>query len=67
MVAQGLTDLVGNQKQYIGERYERMLTGTLLAVPNIGIGTYYAIAQSSSVGKYQDVVAAVLAGEEASK
>ncbi|WP_373071385.1 hypothetical protein [Sulfurimonas sp.] len=65
--AQALTTLVGNQKQFIGERLARMTKGTLLAVPNIGIGTYYAFSQSSSIGKYQDIVAAVLAGEEASK
>lgn len=65
--AQFLSSLVGNQKEFIGERYERMAVGTLLAIPNIGIGMYYAGSQSSSVGKYQDIVAAVLAGEEASK
>ncbi len=63
--AQLLTNLVGNQKEFIGERYERMLVGTLLAIPNIGIGTYYAISQSSSIGKYQDIVGAVLDGAEA--
>jgi hypothetical protein len=65
--AQVLTNLVGNQKEFIGERYARMLTGTLLAIPNIGIGTYYAFSQSSTAGKYQDIVAAVLAGAEAQK
>ena len=65
--AQALTNLVGNQKEFIGERYKRMAVGTILAIPNIALGTYYAISQSSSVGKYQDIVGAVLAGEEATK
>ena len=67
MLAQGLTTLVGNQKQYIDERYRRMLVGSLLALPNITLGTYYAVSQSSKIGKYQDIVNAVLDGEKAGK
>ena len=67
MLAQGLTTLVGNQKQYIDERYRRMLVGSLLALPNITLGTYYAVSQSSKIGKYQDIVNAVLDGAKAGK
>ena len=63
--AQALSSLVGNQREFIGERYSRMAIGTLLAIPNIAIGTYYAASQSSSIGEYQDIVEAVLAGAEA--
>lgn len=65
LLAQGLTNLVGNQKQYIAERYTRMMIGSLLALPNITLGSYYAVSQSSKIGKYQDIVAAVLAGDKA--
>lgn len=64
-VAQGLTSLVGNQKEFIGERLSRLGVGTLLALPNIFIGSYYAGSQSSKIGKYQDIVNAVLSGAEA--
>lgn len=67
MLAQALTNLVGNQKQFIGDRLARLGVGTLLAIPNVFIGTYYAASQSSKIGKYQDVVNAVLSGAEAAK
>ncbi|MEA2100137.1 MAG: hypothetical protein U9P72_08405 [Campylobacterota bacterium] len=63
--AQQLTSLVGNQKQFLVERYERMLIGTLMALPNITIGTYMAISQSSEIGKYQDIVNKILEGAKA--
>ena len=66
-IAQVLTNLIGNQKQYLEERYKRMVVGSLLAVPNITLGTYYAVSQSSKIGKYQDIVAAVLAGDKAAE
>jgi hypothetical protein len=65
--AQALTQLVGNQKMFLTERYTRMATGTLLALPNIFIGTYYAASQSSKIGKYQDIVKATLAGAQAAQ
>jgi len=63
--AQRLTNLYGNQKQYLGQRYSRMLVGTLMAVPNIAIGTYKAFAQSSVAGKYQNIVNKVLEAAKA--
>ena len=59
--------VVGNQKQFLVQRYERMLVGTIMALPNITIGTYKAISQSSEIGKYQAVVDAVLEGAQAEK
>lgn len=63
--AQQLTSLIGNQKQFLVERYERMAIGTLMAVPNITIGTYMAISQSSEIGKYQDIINKILEGAKA--
>lgn len=62
--AQALTSLTREKKEFITQRYRRMLTGTLLAVPNISIGTYYAYVQSSTIGKYQDIVDVYLSVEE---
>lgn len=67
MRAQALTNLVGNQKQFLVQRYERMLVGTLMALPNITIGSYKAYSQSSEIGKYQAVVDAILEGAQAEK
>ncbi|QSZ41382.1 hypothetical protein GJV85_04430 [Sulfurimonas aquatica] len=63
-IAQGLTTLIGNQKEFIIQRATRMGIGTLFAIPNIGIGSYYASAQLNKIGKYQDVVNAVLEAAE---
>jgi len=63
--AQQLTSLIGNQKQFLVERYKRMAVGSLMAVPNISIGTYMAISQSHEVGKYQDIVNKILEGAKA--
>lgn len=65
--AQMLTNLIGNQKQFLAQRYERMVVGTLMAIPNITVGTYKAISQSSEIGKYQDIVNAILEGAKAQK
>lgn len=62
--AQALTTLVGNQKQFLVARAERMLVGALFAIPNIGIGTYYATGQSLEVGHYQNIISKVLEGAE---
>lgn len=62
--AQALTALTRSKKEFITKRYNRMLTGTLLAVPNISIGTYYAYAQTSSIAKYQDIVDVFLSVEK---
>jgi len=62
LAAQALTSLVGNQKQFLIERYERMLTGTLLAIPNVAVGTYYVVAGRGKISTYKDVVEAVLDG-----
>jgi hypothetical protein len=60
VAAQALTTLVGNQKEFLIERYKRMGIGALMAIPNIAIGTYYATSQSSEVGHYQGIVDSVL-------
>ena len=65
VAAQALTNLVGNQKQFLVQRYERMAVGAIMAVPNIGIGLYMAGAQSSEAGKYQGIVNAILEGAQA--
>lgn len=65
--AQALVSLVGIKKQFLGERIKRMATGTLLAVPNIFIGSYYAKSQTSKISKYQDIVETVLSGAEVAK
>jgi len=62
--AQDLTTLLGNQKEFLGERYKRMAIGSLMALPNISIGTYMAISQSKEIGKYQDIVNKVLEGDK---
>jgi len=67
MAAQALSSLVGNQKQFLVQRYERMVVGTIMAFPNITIGTYKAISQSTEIGKYQEVVDAILEGAKAEK
>ncbi len=64
-LAQGYSSLVGNQKQFLIERYERMAVGALMAFPNIAIGTYMATSQSSEIGKYQDIVNKILEGAKA--
>jgi len=60
MMAQALTTLVGNQKEFLIERYQRMGIGALMAIPNIAIGTYYAASQSGEIGHYQGIVDSVL-------
>jgi hypothetical protein len=37
-------------------RQVRMLTGTLMAIPNIGVASYYALKQSNLASKYQMIV-----------
>lgn len=63
--AQGLSTLVGNQKVFIIERAKRMVTGTLLAIPNITVGTYIITAGRGKISTYKDVVEAVLDGAKA--
>jgi len=65
LVAQALTTLVGNQKQFLIERYKRMLVGTLMAIPNIAVGSYYLASGRGAISTYKDVVGAVLDGAEA--
>ena len=64
-IAQALTNLVGNQKQFISTRLARFGKGALMALPNIAIGSYYAIKQSSEAGRYQIIVNKVLEIAEA--
>lgn len=68
-IAQAASNLVGNQKEFLSYRLERMATGALMAIPNIAVGAYYAISQSLEAGKYQTIVEKVLeiaqANEEA--
>ncbi len=65
--AQAISSLVGNQKEFIAARLSRMATGALLAIPNIGFGTYYAAKQISLAGKYQGIVNAILEGDKAAQ
>ena len=58
--AQALTTLVGNQKEFIDERLARFGKGALMLLPNIAVGTYYAIKQSNEAGRYQIIVNKVL-------
>ena len=51
----------------LNDRYERMATGTLLAIPNIGIGLYYSAKQASLAGVYQKIVNKVIEGAEAAE
>jgi len=63
-VAKGLTTLVGNQKQFLIERYKRMGVGALMAVPNVALGAYYIVAARGTISTYKDVVGAVIDGAE---
>jgi len=65
LAAQALTSLVGNQKQFLIERYQRMVIGAVMAVPHISVGTYYVMAGRGTISTYKDVVAAVIDGAEA--
>ena len=65
--AQSLSNLVGNQKKFLAQRYKRIMVGALMAIPNISIGSYMAISQSNEIGKYQDIVNKILEGAEAEK
>jgi hypothetical protein len=67
LAAQALTTLVGNQKEFLVQRYERMAVGAIMAVPNIAIGTYKASSQLSAAGKYQKIVNKVLEAAKADK
>ena len=58
--AQGLSTLVGNQKEFLTLRLERMGKGALMLLPNIAVGSYYALKQSSEAGRYQIIVDKVL-------
>lgn len=64
LAAQALTTLVGNQKQFLIERYKRMLVGAVMAIPNVTVGTYYVIAGRGTISTYKDVVGAVIDGAE---
>ena len=55
----------GMLKAFIEMREERLAKGAIMALPNIAIGSYYAITQSSLAGKYQDLVDAVVDAYEA--
>ncbi len=65
--AQALTYLVGDQKQFLVQRYERMLMGGIMAVPNIAVGVGVSGFQICEIGKYQDIVEKVLEGAEAAE
>ena len=62
--AQAYTNLVGNQKSFLISRIKNMGMGSLYAIPNIALGTYYATKQALFIGKYQNVVEAVLDAHE---
>ncbi len=49
------------------ERLKRMGIGSLMALPNIGIGTYYAYKQASLAGEYQQIVDKIIEAGEAEK
>jgi len=65
LAAQALTTLIGNQKQFLIERYKRMVIGSIMAIPNISVGTYYITAGRGTISTYKDVVGAVVDGAEA--
>jgi len=65
--AQGYSNLLGNQKDFLVQRASRMAIGAVMALPNITIGTYMALSQSSEIGKYQDIVNKILEGVEDTK
>jgi len=65
LVAQALTTLVGNQKQFLIQRYKRMVIGAVMAVPNISVGTYYVTAGRGTISTYKDVVSSIIDGAEA--
>lgn len=65
LLAQAATNLVGNQKMFLIQRYERMFKGTLLAIPNVTLGTYVLGAARGKISTYKNVVEAVLDGAEA--
>lgn len=64
-LAQAVKNLVGDQKQYLVLRAARLGKGILLAIPNIAIGSFYAIKQVSLASEYQSIVNKVLEGAEA--
>lgn len=49
----------------IKSRIKRMGVGAVMALPNIGIGTYYAAKQAGLAGEYQQVVRVIIAAGEA--
>lgn len=63
--AQESKSLNAKQKELLTDRYGRMIKGTVLAMPNIFLGSYYATKQASLAGKYQDIVNKVLEGAKA--
>jgi len=58
------TNINSQAYKALQKRKTRMAQGALMAIPNIGIGTYYAFKQSSLAGEYQQIVDKVIeAGE----
>jgi hypothetical protein len=53
------------QKDYLTLRLKRLSTNAIYALPNIGIGSYYAYRQIRLAGKYQQIVDKVIEGHEA--
>lgn len=60
MIAKGARQLVRNQKAFLIQRLSRMTKGALMALPNISIGSYYALKQIREVSRYQTIVDKVL-------
>jgi len=66
IIAKGARQLVGNQQTFLIQRLSRMTKGALMALPNISLGSYYAIKQIREAGRYQIIVDKVLDISEAS-
>lgn len=51
--------------QQMNYRQDRIVKNAIYAIPNITIGSYYAVKQSLVAGKYQKIVKVILDGYEA--
>ena len=59
------TNLNSPAYKALNERKSRMLMGSLMALPDIAIGTYYAAKQSSLAGEYQQIVSVIIEAGQA--
>jgi hypothetical protein len=64
-LAQAAKNLVGDQKDYLVYRASNLAKGIVLSLPNIAIGSFYAIKQVSLASEYQSIVDKILDGAKA--